>query len=257
MSTWAFEPIGVVHSCFTEKFGTPKQGRISPNSQAVVELAKHLDPTPLLDGLESFSHIWLIWVFHANQNQTPKTKVRPPRLEGEKAGVLASRSPHRPNPIGLSAVRLDRVVGNQLFVSGVDLISGTPILDIKPYIGQWDAITEANDGWLADHPDQQHPVRFSGESIADLKDLESRNLLALPVEKIKAAISECLKGDPRPIPYRRLEAEKSPHLKEGYGFQIYNLNVRFQWEDKGFLVTQVERTTKEMTSDKGPSHRAD
>lgn len=161
MASWSFEPIGVVQSCFAEKFGTPKQGRISPNSRAVIKLSEHLDAPAMLDGLQAFSHIWLLWVFHANSNRASLKKVRPPRLAGEKAGVFASRSPHRPNPIGLSAVRLDKIEGSILHISGVDLISGTPVLDIKPYIPEWDSLPEASDGWLSQHPDPIYSVTFS------------------------------------------------------------------------------------------------
>ena len=253
MATWSFEPIGTIYSCFDDKFGTPKQSRVSPHSQAVLELNSELDVTAMLEGLASFSHLWLVWVFHANQNSTPLKKVRPPRLQGKKMGVFASRSPHRPNPIGLSVVKLDKILGHKIYLSGVDVITGTPVLDIKPYIPTWDRVNEANDGWLSEHPDTQYEVNFSALAQQHLEQLAPPH----EPQQVQAAIVECLQGDPRPVPYRRLEDRQSATIKESYGFKIFGLEVKFQWQDNGFLVTQIDNTSKAITNEVGPNHSAE
>ena len=125
------EPVGYVSSCFQEKFGTPRQPGLVPSAHGIIKLS--LGPEAL-EGLEEFEYIWLIFEFHQNaKNQS--LKVRPPRLGGnEKRGVFATRSSFRPNNIGLSLVKLEAVSENTIFISGHDLVDGTPIFDIKPYV---------------------------------------------------------------------------------------------------------------------------
>ena len=146
--------IAVVHSPWTERHGTPRQplralGMESGIVDGTIELIRGL-PVEFLQDLESFSHIWLLPWFHLNGHRK-KPLVLPPR-GGPKRGVLATRAPHRPNPLGLSVVRLLRVEGRILHVRGLDLINGTPILDIKPYIPDYDAIEGATRGWLEEMP---------------------------------------------------------------------------------------------------------
>jgi tRNA-Thr(GGU) m(6)t(6)A37 methyltransferase TsaA len=128
-----FTAIGHVESCFPEKHGCPRQGAKAPTTRGRLVLRPDL-PVHVVDGLEGFSHVWLIFVFHGNDEQPlTRTKLRPPRLLGEKIGMFASRTPHRINPIGLTVCKLDKVVGGTLHLSGIDLIDGTPIIDVKPY----------------------------------------------------------------------------------------------------------------------------
>ena len=128
-----FAAIATIHSCFPEKHGCPRQGAKVPTGRGRLVLRPDLSPQ-LLDGLDQFSHVWLVFVFHNNGDEPlRKTKISAPRLQGDTIGMYASRAPHRVNPIGLTVCRLDRVDGNCLHLSGIDLISGTPILDIKPY----------------------------------------------------------------------------------------------------------------------------
>lgn len=133
------ESLGRFQSMFRGKFGTPRQGGlVSPSSsRASLTLRAELSPS-LLDGLEEYSHVWLVFIFHGNKVKERQgcpvfTKVKPPRLGGRKVGVFACRSPHRPNPIGLSLVRLDRVEGRTLYFSGVDLVEGTPISESSSF----------------------------------------------------------------------------------------------------------------------------
>ncbi|XP_071483148.1 tRNA (adenine(37)-N6)-methyltransferase-like [Diadema antillarum] len=142
-------PIGHIKSCFKSKNGTPRQPTVCSYSRAKLRILKSVFPCPdhSLDGLAEFSHVWILFVFHENsKDSSSKAKVKPPRLNGRKVGVFASRSPHRPNPIGLTLARLDKVEGDTLHLSGTDMIDGTPVLDVKPYVPEYDSpkpITES------------------------------------------------------------------------------------------------------------------
>ena len=130
------KPIGHLVSCFREKFGTPRQSGLAPDARATLTLKAEINKE-CLEGLDEFSHVYLIFVFHEGLQDynNLKAKICPPKLEGKKMGVFATRTPHRFNPIGLSIAKLERVdvEGKTVHFSGIDLISGTPIIDIKPY----------------------------------------------------------------------------------------------------------------------------
>ena len=133
-------PVGHIESCFVNRNGTPRQPGLAPAARSRLQLKWGTAPAHTLDGLEQFSHVWLLFLFHRNRgDEVVKAKVQPPRLGGERTGVFACRTPHRPNPIGLSLVRLERVDGETLHLHGADLIDGTPILDVKPFLPYADA----------------------------------------------------------------------------------------------------------------------
>ncbi|KAF6127938.1 tRNA methyltransferase O [Phyllostomus discolor] len=134
------EPIGYLESCFSAKNGTPRQPSICSHSRACLRIRKSIfnNPEHSLMGLEQFSHVWILFVFHKNGHLSCKAKVQPPRLNGTKTGVFSTRSPHRPNAIGLTLAKLERVDGGAIYLSGIDMIHGTPVLDIKPYIADYD-----------------------------------------------------------------------------------------------------------------------
>ncbi|XP_067886642.1 tRNA (adenine(37)-N6)-methyltransferase [Heterodontus francisci] len=134
-------PIGYIESCFKAKNGTPRQPTICSLSRAQLRISKTVfnNAEHSLMGLDQFSHVWIIFVFHKNGHQSYKAKVKPPRLNGLKTGVFSTRSPHRPNTIGLTLAKLDRIEGDTVYLSGIDMIQGTPVLDIKPYIPDYDA----------------------------------------------------------------------------------------------------------------------
>ena len=143
MTEYTFKPIGVIKTPFTEKEGTPIQGGIHPESKGKVEVYREY-AEGLLD-LGGFSHIILLYVFHKSKGYNLKQK---PFLDDKEHGVFAIRSPKRPNPIGLTVVRLEKIEGNILTVSGVDMLDGTPLLDIKPYIPDFDPRKKVSIGWL-------------------------------------------------------------------------------------------------------------
>lgn len=135
-----FKPIGIIRTVFPEKRAVPRQAAVGSQLLGCIELAPTVftNPEHALDGLEEFSHIWIIYHFHKNEPCT-KSKVAPPRLNGQRVGVFSTRSPHRPCPIGISLVELQRVEGSSVYFLGTDMVDGTPVLDIKPYIPSYDS----------------------------------------------------------------------------------------------------------------------
>ncbi|XP_047434619.1 tRNA (adenine(37)-N6)-methyltransferase [Mugil cephalus] len=133
-------PIGYISSCFSVKNGTPRQPTICGPSRAELRIQQSVfnNPDHALLGLEQYSHVWIIFLFHKNGHLSYKAKVKPPRLNGQRVGVYSTRSPHRPNALGLTLAKLDRIEGDTVHLSDIDMIAGTPVLDIKPYIPQYD-----------------------------------------------------------------------------------------------------------------------
>ena len=150
------QPVARLHTCYPEKFGVPRQSGLVPAAWGEVVFEAPFRRPEAVRGLEGFSHVWLITVFHQVREDAVGLTVRPPRLGGnERVGVFASRSPFRPNRIALSVVKLERVDATEprLFVSGIDLVDGTPILDIKPYVPYADALPAAVGGFAVGAPD--------------------------------------------------------------------------------------------------------
>lgn len=140
-----YQPIGVIHSDYKEKEGVPIQGALSKNSRGKVEIFPKYHAG--LKNLEGFSHIILIYHFHLAKETSLLTK---PFLGNKEHGIFACRAPIRPNPIGISVVKLEKIIGNTLYISEVDILDGTPLLDIKPYVSTFDVRTNAKDGWLTE-----------------------------------------------------------------------------------------------------------
>ncbi|XP_034246652.1 tRNA (adenine(37)-N6)-methyltransferase isoform X2 [Thrips palmi] len=163
-------PIGIVNSWFPEKRGTPRQPGVSGSARGKLTLYNTVftNPEHALEGLEEYSHMWILFHFHKNDSTHVRAKVAPPRLNGARTGVFATRSPHRPCPIGLSLVQIDKVEGGVVFFSGVDMVDGTPVLDIKPYIPQYD-----------DPLDCQHPLlneNMESRLIVDGRESDDEDL---------------------------------------------------------------------------------
>ncbi|KAM9362765.1 tRNA (adenine(37)-N6)-methyltransferase isoform 2-T2 [Symphorus nematophorus] len=134
-------PIGYISSCFSVKNGTPRQPTICGPSRAELRIQQSVfnNPEHALVGLEHYSHVWIIFLFHKNGHLSYKAKVKPPRLNGQRVGVYSTRSPHRPNALGLTLAKLDKIAGDTIHLSDIDMIAGTPVLDIKPYIPEYDS----------------------------------------------------------------------------------------------------------------------
>lgn len=210
--------IGKLRSCFREKFGTPRQPLLVPGATASLTVAREFLPEHSLAGLERFSHVWLISYFHLNTNKTIRPKIHPPRLKGESVGLFASRSPHRPSPIGLSLARLVAVKGAVIHLAGIDLVDGTPILDIKPYIPEWDSVPNATPGWVNDAPFPVLGVEISGAARQDIKAAEKR----INVNGLSDLMTDILGQDLR-------NPRDKAQNKEGLelGFFLYDFECRF------------------------------
>lgn len=219
-----FQPIGFIQTGFIDKFGTPRQAGLVRGSRAVLKLRPDLQPELALQGLQGYSHIWLIFVFHKNQSSRYHAKVHPPRLGGEPMGLFATRTPHRPNPIGLSLVELIQVDKDGIIVEGVDLIDGTPILDIKPYLPEIESKPQARSGWAGDAPKSEIQIEFSLESQATLQQWQTQNAEVDLEQHIRDVISL----DPRPLVYRGYEGQKGPYRQE-HRVRLYDGDIHFQF----------------------------
>lgn len=176
-------PIGYLKSCFSAKNGTPRQPTICSLSRAELPIQRSVfnNPEHALVGLEQYSHVWVIFVFHKNAHLSAKAKVKPPRLNGQKVGVYSTRSPHRPNALGLTLAKLDKVVGDTIYLSDIDMIDGTPVLDIKPYIPAYDSIQSRLDS-------KTHETNTSKEDMAEefkYTEMPSENFDKLKNEEIE------------------------------------------------------------------------
>ncbi len=221
------KPIAHIHSDFPTKFGIPRQAGLAEHLTATVVFEPEFRDPEALRGIEGFSHLWLIWEFSAARREEWSPTVRPPRLGGNtRLGVFATRSPFRPNSIGLSCVGLAGVektaeFGTVLRVMGADLMDGTPIYDVKPYIPYADCHPEAMEGFTA--PGQDYLLTV---------DIPAPLLGRVPPDR-RAALREVLAQDPRPAYQRDSQRE--------YGFGFAGLEVRFAVRDGVLTVTDVQR----------------
>ena len=217
-------PIAHMVSDFPEKFGIPRQAGVVRELESVVVFEPEYRDPEALRGIEGFSRLWLIWQFSKSLTETFSPTVRPPRLGGNvRMGVFATRSPFRPNSLGLSCVELKSVenrpgLGTVLVVRGADLMDGTPIFDIKPYIPYADAHTDALSGFA---PDAGQTL---GVSISD-------DLISKVPEGKRAALRGVLANDPRP------RYQKDP--ERVYAMDFANLTVRFTVSDGTLTVTEI------------------
>ena len=215
--------IGYMHSSYKEKFGIPRQPNLVQVESYIEMLAPYNDVLAF-EGIEAFSHVWLVWQFHDNKNPEKnqfRSQVRPPRLGGnKKIGVFATRSMYRPSPIGLSVVKLKYVKKEgksvRVYVTGSDLLDGTPIVDIKPYILYSDAVIEAESGYAQDEP-KRKSVIWSNRAIEQKQQLLTSGKLSVQtLQELEAILSL----DPRPA-YQYDEARI-------YGMKFANLDVKFK-----------------------------
>ena len=236
--SYSYQPIGHVQSIFLSRNGTLRQSGLSKYARASLTINKTFftNPEHSLANISEYSHLWLVWVFHQNTPSTVKAKVSPPRLGGERVGVFSTSSPHRPANIGLTLAKLEKVEGDTVYMSGIDLVDGTPVLDIKPYIPQYDApnmiaeaaveisteletkdviddeeqckIEESTETqvkvpkWVGD-PEENLSVLFSTRAETDLDKLDMTKLKWLKSKaELRSAVCDILSSDPRSV-YRK------------------------------------------------------
>ena len=230
MSAPLLQVVGVLRSCFREKFGTPRQPHLVPGATATLAIDQRFLPEHSLAGLERFSHLWLISYFHLNTNKKFLPKVHPPRLKGATVGLFASRSPHRPSPLGLSLARLVKVEKGVLHLSGIDLVDGTPIVDLKPYIPEIDSVPHASAGWTKGAPFPRLKVAFSPRALKEIAAAERR----LRRSGIKRLLKDILAQDLR-NPRDRSQNREGLEL----GFFLHDFEARFVVRRKRATVVKL------------------
>lgn len=221
MSDLTLTPVAIIHTPYKEKFSVPRQANIIKDGCGVVELLPPYNSPEAVRGLEQFSHLWLIFQFnHIPQGKWQPT-VRPPRLGGNRRiGVFASRATHRPNPLGLSKVELRSIEYKQdkvlLHLGSVDLVDGTPIFDIKPYIAFADSEPNALCGFAQEKPLPLLEVIFSSAAQSAVQKLEEKR------PHLQRFITQVLQQDPRPAYQQGQVSERI------YGVRLFEFNVKFQ-----------------------------
>ncbi|WP_122665175.1 tRNA (N6-threonylcarbamoyladenosine(37)-N6)-methyltransferase TrmO [Pseudomonas viridiflava] len=221
--SYTVSPIGFVRSCFKEKFAIPRQPQLAPAARGVLELVAPFDQGDAVQGLEHVSHVWILFLFHQALEDKPRLKVRPPRLGGNQSmGVFATRATHRPNGIGQSVVKLDKVEAGRLYLSGIDLLDGTPVLDIKPYVPYADNVSTAFNNMASAAPDLI-PVNWDESALKQAHEHGMR--LNEPLIEL---IEQCLAQDPRP-------AYQTPTSERRYGAQFWDLDVRWHYPGPGVI----------------------
>ena len=228
---FTFETIGIVHSCYKDKFAIPRQARLVTASTASIELIPPYNDIEITRGLEGFSHLWLSFIFHRHVGKGWNTTVKPPRLDGkQRFGVLATRASFRPNPIGLSLVELDSIEqqGGKLFIhiKGADLLDQTPIIDIKPYVPYTDSIPDAKGGFTDQVKEQKLKVSFSPEAENDCQKAKSK------YPQIREFIEQLLALDHRAYYYKKID--------KNYSTRVYDFDLKWAIDEHEVNVTSLK-----------------
>jgi tRNA-Thr(GGU) m(6)t(6)A37 methyltransferase TsaA len=253
-ATLTLTPIGLVRSPFVERADAPRQPAATDGARAEIVLYPGRNLEHAVEDLGEWSMIWVLFWFHLNPGWRPK--VLPPRSDGRRRGVLSTRSPHRPNPIGLSALRLEEVRGLSIFVRDCDLLDGTPVLDVKPYVPYTDAHPEARSGWLESlaapaDPAPAWDVAWSERARAEVDWLRDAHGVDLETPVVRT-----LSLGPQPHPYRRIRPDG-----DGFRLAVKDFRVRFRVTGKRVDVEAVLTGYKpsELATRAGPEldlHRA-
>ncbi|ATG58292.1 MULTISPECIES: tRNA (N6-threonylcarbamoyladenosine(37)-N6)-methyltransferase TrmO [Pseudoalteromonas] len=234
MSDYSISAVGHIQSPYKQKFAIPRQPRLVPEAKAKLIFAPDFNREEFVRGIDEFTHIWLLFRFHETADKGYSPMVRPPRLGGnERKGVFATRATFRPNAIGMSAVKLEGIEYKNgqlsLLLAGIDLLDGTPIIDIKPYLPYSDAMLDASAGFADTRPETQMSVEFTPEVTLFIEQqTQYPDLLNF--------ISNVLKQDPRPAYKKQKDGEQS------YGMTLYDYNIRWQVNGEHNLVTSIEKS---------------
>ncbi len=239
-TAYTMSPIGLLQSCFDEKFGVPRQSMMISEARGVLKFNPDPQFNEAFGHLEGFSHLWIIYVFDRNIAKGWQPIVQPPRLEAPKnVGVFASRAPHRPNPIGLSVAKLERIDfealgGIEIHLSGLDILNNTPVLDVKPYLPFADSHPQASSGWASEEI-QKYPVNFSELSLVQIRISGTKHH-----PRLKNLLVQILELDPRPTSQRFAVPLEDPQ-SEGhpYAFRIFDFDVKWEIREKGIYVVEL------------------
>lgn len=219
-----FVKIGHVKSGYPEKFGVPRQSGLVHSVSAEIVIEGQFQPEISLQGLDRFTHLWILFIFHLNDSKGFNAKVHPPRMNGESIGVFATRSPHRPNPVGLSLVKIKKVHHDRIEVDGIDLVDGTPVVDIKPYLPQFEIREDARAGWVEQTAPTSIQVEF--ETLAEVSLQEW--IKESGHKDLKQAIIDIIRQDPRPVIYRGAE-ESGGKYRQDHVFRLYEKDIQFKF----------------------------
>ena len=233
MSSFQFEQIGVIRSPYKEKFAVPRQPGLVKSADGELHLVAPYNQADAVRGLEAFSHLWVIFVFHQTMAGGWRPTVRPPHLGGNaRMGVFATRSTFRPNPVGMSLVELKEIVCQKekviLKLGSLDLVDGTPVIDIKPYLPFAESLPDATASYAQQAPVAEMHVSFTADIDQQLSRLEQR------YPQLKTFIGEVLAQDPRPA-YR-----KGEETGKTYAVWLHDFNVRWRVTEEGFEVFALE-----------------
>lgn len=233
-------PVAYIKSCFTQRFGIPRQAGLVRSATAQIAFTNTENNRLSLRGLEEFSHLWVVFLFHQQKYDKSKPLVWPPRLGGKKTmGVFATRSPNRPNPIGISAVEIDQITHDSteilIHIKGGDFLDGTPVLDLKPYVAFADSIPLATSSWVPG-TDALMPVEWNHTAADNLAALQTTDSSLADAQQI---IDETLAQDPRPA------HERNKDGKDGQLWHMRLLSIDISWTVKNStaLVTAIKRCT--------------
>jgi len=234
MSDYSISAIGHIQSPYKQKFAIPRQPRLVPEAKAKLVFTADFNREEFVRGIDEFTHIWLLFRFHETADKGYSAMVRPPRLGGnERKGVFATRATFRPNAIGMSAVKLEGIEYKNgqlsLLLAGIDLLDGTPIIDIKPYLPYSDAMHDASAGFADIRPETQMSVEFTPEVTSFIEQQTQ-------YPDLHNFISNVLKQDPRPAYKKQKDGEQS------YGMTLYNYNIRWQVNGEHNVVTSIEKS---------------
>ena len=229
--TLTLTPIGVVHSPFSERMQAPRQPRAALGVEGTIELVPASGIEHALEDIDTFRYIWVLFWFHKNQGFRPK--VLPPRSQ-ERRGVFATRSPYRPNPIGLSVVELVAVEARCLRIRNLDILDGTPVLDIKPYVPYTDAIPDASNGWLDDARAPRDPLPEYTVTVSTLAD-EQFAFIETHEPGVRAGVEEVLRLGPEPHPYRRIK-----RVDDGFVLAHKAWRVSFECAGQHIVVRAIK-----------------
>lgn len=226
--SYSLKPIAYIESPFKQKFAIPRQSQALSCAKGYIRFESDIDPAQALDGIEAFSHLWLLFLFHENLSQGFSNKVRPPRLGGnKKIGVFASRSTFRPNGIGMSLVSNLGLHNNCLTVGGIDLLDATPIIDIKPYLPYADIQINATAGYAQDIPEAPLTVTLSPAAKQQIQAFTAQH------SDFETLLISVLDQDPRPA-YKR-----DKHDPKIYHINLYNADIAWQVIEQQVLVHSI------------------
>ena len=225
-------PIGIVHSEFQLRYETPRQGILADENKSVIELFPKHNFQQALKGLEGFDRIWVLYQFHLNKNWKPQ--VNPPRHTRKKIGVFASRAPYRPNQIGMSCVKLEKIDGLKIYISGSDILDGSPVIDIKPYLPYSDSFPNSATGWVKSGLENIYEIVFEEKATEQCKWLkENANINLKSFAKLQ------LEFNPADDSRKRIEIINKEKTSFVLAYRTWRIFYSINEEERKVIIEKV------------------